>query len=194
VLSETGDGLYVWEGSDGTNTRVQARVRRADGTLGPVQTLSPAGQDAVNASVSIDANGDALVVWERSDGTKSRIEARHRSADGTLGPVQKISAAGQDAFDPHVRVDPGGLAEVIWRRTDGTNFRIETLERGQTGTLSPVQTLSPADQDAADPRIAVDATGNVTAVWTGDADCGGVPCNEAQVYVSSGAIGLASPQ
>jgi hypothetical protein len=42
-----------------------------------------------------------------------------------LGPIQTLSGAGQDAFAPQVAVDSGGNAVAVWRRFDGTNFRVQ---------------------------------------------------------------------
>jgi hypothetical protein len=81
-------------------------------------TFSAAGQDAFDPQVAVDGAGDAVAVWSRFDGTDYRIQARTRSAAGVLGPIQTLSGAGQDAIDPQVAVDGGGLA--VWQRSDGT--------------------------------------------------------------------------
>src|SRR5712691_6980601 len=60
------------------------------------QTLS--GLNADSPQVAVDPDGDAVFTWVRFDGTDYRIQARARSAAGTLSPVQTLSAAGQDAF------------------------------------------------------------------------------------------------
>ena len=103
--------------------------------------LSAAGQDAA-PQVAVDADGDAVFTWLRSDGTDYRIQARARSAAGTLSAVQTLSAAGQDASSPQVAVDADGDAVFTWLRFDGTNDRIQARARSAAGTLSAVQTLS----------------------------------------------------
>lgn len=45
-----------------------------------VQTLSEEGQDADSARVAIDSLGRAVVVWQRSDGSKVRIQAARGDA------------------------------------------------------------------------------------------------------------------
>jgi hypothetical protein len=165
AMDVDGDAVVVWKGSDGTNFRIRARARSATGTFGPVQPLSLAGQDALDPQVAVDADGDAIFVWERSDGTNSRIEARSRSAAGTLGPIQILSAAGQDAFDPQVAVDTDGDAVAVWRRFDGANYRIQARALSVTGALGSVQTLSAATRDALNPQVAIDPSGNAVVVW-----------------------------
>ncbi len=70
-----GDAVAVWQGFDGSDSRVQARPISGAGVLGPTETLSGAGQDAYGPQTASDANGDAVAVWSRSDGSNNRIQA-----------------------------------------------------------------------------------------------------------------------
>ena len=94
----TGDAVAVWQRFDGTNWRVQARTISRSGALGPILTLSAAGEDAHGAQVASDADGDAVAVWQRFDGTKLRAQARTISRSGALGPIRNLSVAGKDAY------------------------------------------------------------------------------------------------
>ncbi|MDQ3990737.1 MAG: hypothetical protein M3245_00290 [Actinomycetota bacterium] len=172
AVDRDGDALVVWErrdGSSGNWWRVQARWRSAAGVLSDVQNLSPAGQDAQDPQVAMDRNGNAVVVWEvtsysPTEGGES-VQARRRSASGTLGPVRTLSDPGQKADDPQVAMDPGGNAVVVWRRYDGANSRIQARARSASGALSGVQTLSAAGRMAQHPQVAVDLAGNAVVVW-----------------------------
>ena len=61
--------------------------------------------------------------------------------------MQTLSAAGQDAGEPHVGVDAKGNVFVVWRRSDGANERVQLRGRSASGNLAPIQTLSAAGQD-----------------------------------------------
>jgi hypothetical protein len=165
AVDPQGDAIVVWRLFDGTNWRIQARRRASSGTLGPVQTLSKVGEDAERPQVAVDPNGNAVVVWERSDGTNERIQARRRSTSGTLGPVQTLSGSGESAFSPDVAMDMKGNALVGWQRSDGTDYRVQIRRRSAAGTLGPVQTLSDAGEGAEPPQLAVVAGGNAVVVW-----------------------------
>lgn len=179
AVDADGDALVVWRRADSTTDcggfgcfRIQARARSAAGILGPVLTLSPAGEDASDAQVAIDAEGDALTVWNRFDGTGPcssdgclRIQARARSATGTLGPVQGLSATGRNGVLPQVAIDADGDALVVWRRLDDSAIQART--RSAAGVLGPVQTLSPAGGNSIGP-VAMDSDGDAVAVWTRD--------------------------
>src|SRR3954451_560852 len=130
AVDPDGDAVFTWTRSDGTGnfccSRVQAKARSAAGALSPVQYLSEVGQNAQGPRVAVDADGDAVFTWARSDGTNLRVQARQRSATGALSrPVQTLSTAGQDAKMAELAVDPTGDAVTTWRRSDGTNLRVQ---------------------------------------------------------------------
>src|SRR5438034_990952 len=88
--------------------------------------LSPPGQNASSPQVGVDSAGNAVAVWQRSDGTRDRVQARARTAGGALSATQTLSDAGQDAFGSQVAVDSSsGDAVVVWYRSDGTNQRVQ---------------------------------------------------------------------
>lgn len=162
----SGDAIAVWVRSDGTDLRIEARQLPAAGAPGPVLSLSPSGHDAASPTVAIDADGDAIVTWYRSDGTNDRIEARQVSAAGALGPVLTLSDGGQNATAPEVASDADGNALVAWYRFDGTNWRIQARAVTGAGAVGPVQTLSAAGKDGYAPEVAQDAAGDAIVAWT----------------------------
>jgi hypothetical protein len=166
AVDRNGNALLVWQQSDGANSLIQLRRRTAAGGLSEVQTLSAAGQNAFNPQVAMDPDGNAVVVWQRYDGTRYRIQARRRTASGSLSAVKTLSEAGQNASDPQLAVDPDGNAVVVWIRSDGANYRIQARRRTAAGSLSAVQTLSPAGQNADSPQVAVDRNGRALVVWS----------------------------
>jgi hypothetical protein len=206
----TGYAAFVWARLDGTTqcsssgcSRIEARFRYTPSgrlTGDPLtEPLSAAGQDARSPQVAMAANGDAIFVWERSDGTTqcqgsscSRIEARfHYATTDTYSPVQILSAAGQNAHAPKVAIAPNGDAVFAWKRFDGTTqcstagcSRIQTRTRAaSTGALSAVQTLSDAGRNAQDPQVAVDSGDNAVFAWTrfdGTTQCSSAGCSRIQ--------------
>jgi hypothetical protein len=164
-MNEPGDAVAVWERSDGTNTRVQAASRPAGGSFSAaVEDLSVATQDAIRPDVAIDQAGDAVAVWERSDGTNTRVQAASRTAGGGFGTPINLSAAGQDADFPQVAMDESGDVVAVFRLF-GTNFRVQARSRPVGGGFSAPVNLSAAGQDAELPQVAVDEGGNAVAVW-----------------------------
>ena len=125
AVDADGDAVFTWLRSDGAHQRVQERARSAAGALSAVQTLSAQGQNASVPQVAVDADGDAIFTWVRSDGANTRVQTRARSAAGALSAVQTLSGQGQNAFNPQGAVDADGDAVFTWQRSDGTNSRIQ---------------------------------------------------------------------
>lgn len=205
ALDADGDAVAVWNRSDGTSgsccRRIQARPISAGGVLGPVQVLSAGSQNADTPKVAVDADGDAVVVWQRFDGTSVRIQARARSAGGTLGAVLILSPAGHSASAPRVAVDSVGDALVVWQRPDGTGPcgingcpKIQGIARSAGGTLGPVLTLSNTPRGGSSPEVAVDADGDALVVWEhldATTNCFGGGCDviQARARSAGGALG-----
>jgi hypothetical protein len=164
-MDASGNAVIAWNRTSGSNAVVQVRRRLADGTLTPAQTLSQQGADATSVRIAVASNGDSVVLWRRYDGANFRIQARQRSASGVLGPLLSVSGKDQDAQDPDVDMDQDGNAVMTWSRSDGTNDRVELRTLSAGGTLTPTQLLSIAGEDAVDPHVAVDATGDAIVVW-----------------------------
>ncbi|HUK56388.1 MAG TPA: hypothetical protein VLY20_07000 [Nitrospiria bacterium] len=65
--------------------------------------------DAWSPKVSMDDNGDAIVVWQQHDGTAQRVYAR-RFSGGIWGAVQQLNDSGEftnfDAADPAIALEP----------------------------------------------------------------------------------------
>src|SRR4051794_4613120 len=169
VEDPAGNVLMVWTRFDGANTRVQAQSRAANGTFGPVATISIAGRDAYEPQLAMNSSGDAIAVWTQFDGGHARAHAGFRPAGGSFGADQTLSAASRDAVAPQVSMDSAGKAIAVWYAYDGTTDRIQASVRAPNGTFGAVQTISAAGFEAYEPKIATgpSADDDAAAVWTG---------------------------
>jgi hypothetical protein len=190
AVDRFGNAVFTWQQFNGNRHRIQARALSAAGVLSPIQTLSGSGQDAFVPQVAVDPQGDAVFTWRRFDGTNWRIQARARSAAGALGPVQTLSAAGQDAFGPEVGIDGAGNAVFTWQRFDGSHRRIQARVRSAAGVLGPIQTLSAAGHGAQHPQIAVNRGGQAVVTWDGFVPTTPGCCRRVQARTRSAAGAL----
>jgi hypothetical protein len=215
AVDASGNAVFVWlneafmEGCGDDNESpcvwIQTRVRSA-GSLSPIQGLSYYGgrHSAGDASVAVDPNGNAVFAWSIVDWNNYecyfpcvRVQARARSADGTLSGTPFLSAAGADGAGAELGVDQSGNAVFVWALFDYTCNcgHIEARVRSATGALSATQTLSGVKAGA--PDIAVDPDGNAVVVWAksgGGAGCGGSGCNRIEARARSAAGALSSAQ
>jgi hypothetical protein len=133
ALDPSGNAIVAWVQGDGANLRIHASYRPAGGSFGTPVAVSASGGDASSVSASMDNSGNALLAWQRFDGTKLRVQAAIRSpgTGGAFGAVSTLSAAGVSGEEPKVaagpNVDNNGV--VVWTRNDGVSLRVQTSRR-----------------------------------------------------------------
>jgi hypothetical protein len=108
------------------------------------------------------------------------VQTRVRSAGGALSAVQDLSAAGQNAGQQQVGVDPDGNAYFTWSRSDGSNPRAQMRIRAADGSLGSAQNLSAAGGDATFPQVAVAPNGTAHFVWRRDDNSTATCCEIVQ--------------
>ncbi len=162
-IADTGGAVFAWTRHDGSFSRVQVRARTAAGALGPIQFVSLVNNQAAGLDISVDASGDALMVWENSTGGPTRVQARSRSAAGTLGPVQTVSLVGTFANFPQIGMQDDGDAIVAWRRSD---LRIQARAISSAGAVGALQDISSPSGFSDQPQVAYDENGVAVFVFS----------------------------
>jgi hypothetical protein len=131
--------------------------------LAPVD-VSATGHAAFSPQVTLDAQGNATAVWQRSNGPNTIVQSATRPAGGAWSAPDDLSATGQNAATPQFTVDAQGNATAVWQRANGNLF-VQSATRPAGGTWSAPVDLSVTGGDASGPQVAVDAQGIATAVW-----------------------------
>ncbi len=162
AVDAQGDAVAIWTNKIAAHADagiVEASTRPAGGVWSPAVQLSAAGDKVESPSVKVDAQGEAVAVWEGGEGGGGPVEASTRPASGTWQAPVTISAKG--TLYNTVAVDPQGEAVAVWLR-EGI---IEASTRPAGGTWQAPVHLSPAGRTAWVPQIAIDAQGEGVAVW-----------------------------
>jgi hypothetical protein len=166
ATDSAGNTVFMWQ-QGGIAGTLYTRSRMADGALTPIQRITPPGEPAWSPHLAVDPAGDAYFVWQVFDGPETKVRARVRSADGTLGPVQTV--ASKKSYDDKVElaavgVGANGRAVFSWVRENniGTPVSTQARSRSKSGQLGPVRTVA---AQGATGQMAVDASGNATFVW-----------------------------
>ncbi len=165
----SGNALAVWEQGDGTRRNIWANRYVAGtgwGTAAMIETDN-AGT-AQWPQLAFDSSGNALVVWEQSDGIRKNIWAnRYDFITGLWGTAELIETdnAG-DARNAQVAFDSSGNALAVWEQSDGSFFNI-WVNRYVAGTGWGSAALIETDNagDARRPQVAFDGNDNALAVW-----------------------------
>ena len=166
AVDAAGDATAVWIRSDGTSFIVQAKTKPFEESWQDLDNLSDPGRDAFVPQIAMDADGNATAVWQRYGGNNYIAQAKTKPFRESWQDLDTLSASGQDALEPQIAVDAAGNATAIWLGTNGTNYIVQAKTKpfGESWQENP-DNLSAAGQDVYMPQIAVDAAGNVTAVW-----------------------------
>jgi PKD domain len=165
AMNAAGEAVAVWERSNGTNVIVQGSIRPAGGSFSAPADLSQAGGDADEPQVAIDGAGDAVAVWQRSNGTNTIVQEAFRLAGSGFSAPVDLSQAGGNAVEPAVAVNAAGEAAVAWVRSNGTNTILQSSVRPPGGSFSTPADLSQPGGNAGVPQVALDAAGDAIAVW-----------------------------
>lgn len=168
-VDSAGNAVIAWLASG----VVKIRRRTPAGALSGTESLSPAGAFAFGLRLDVEPDGDAVAVWNRELNGKYVIQARRRSATGTLSPVYTLSYAGGYSVSADVAVTPGGAATVTWIRRGPEperDYYVQTRTIAGDGTLSEVQRLSATTASASPAKVAVSDAGIATIAWARQAD------------------------
>jgi hypothetical protein len=156
----------IWTHFDGSNTIIQTSTSQNGASWTPVADLSDTGGDADLPQIVADANGLALAIWQRYDGSNFAIQARTSQDGAAWAPVVDLSSGAGYADDPHVTIDTSGLATAIWTHSDGSNAILQTRASRNGAGWSPVIDLSATGGDAFNPQVTAGVNGLTTAIWT----------------------------
>ncbi len=160
-----GDGIFMSEYRNGVWTQPTSTA----------QHISPSGsgQTAQNPQVAMDSNGNAIVVWQQSDGAFYQIyksEYRNGAWTHPANLAANISPDSQNAVNPQVAMDNNGNAIIVWQQNDGPTYTqiYKSVYRNGTWTHPTNLTtdhISLDNQNASAPQVAMDNNGNAIITW-----------------------------
>ncbi len=164
-FDSAGNAIAVWYQSDGTYNSIYANRYVAGTGWGAAAIIDAGPNNAWNPQVSFDSAGNAIAVWQQSDGTHDRIYANRYVAGTGWGAAAIIDAGPNNAWNPQVSFDSAGNAIAVWMQSDGTYYRIYAnryVAGTGWGAVAAIETnLTNADS----PQVSFDSAGNAIAVW-----------------------------
>lgn len=174
AAGQTGESPRVAVGADGVPVAVWYRFATTDyvvqasrfvgGAWSAPADLTPStGPGASLPAVAVGGDGVPTVVWRRSNGANTIIQAS-RYSDGAWGAAVSLSAAGQNALNADVTADAGGAVTAVWQRSNGTKVIIQSA-RFAGGAWGAARDVSADGEDASAPQVAAGASRSVAAVW-----------------------------
>jgi hypothetical protein len=168
AIDTHGDALVVWERYNGANTIVQSAAHPATGAWGAPSNVSAPGSDAAEPRIAVGSDGTAGVAWTALTlAGKSVARAAVRGpGDGAWQAPVDISAESSGQGTPEIAADKQGNLLALWSRYDGSHYIVQAARRAAGGTWKAPVDVSAATDDTSLPKIAFDAQGDASAIWT----------------------------
>jgi len=160
ALDDKGGAVAAWQWWDGTYRRIVAATRSSDGAWSKPDELSAPGHTATAPLVAMDAAGNAVAAWIRSNGIAPAAQTASRPAGGTWSLPANMSHRGRNAATLDLAMNRRGDAVLSWVQAGGlkTAFRAP----GETKWTNIPITASWGGLGA---HVALDEEGDATEVW-----------------------------
>jgi hypothetical protein len=182
AIDPAGNATVIWEQFHGDHSIIQASTKPYGGKWQAIpETLSLPGYNASAPRVAMDSFGNAIAVWQSSNGRHSLIQASTKPFQGKWQAVpDTLSLSDQDATHPQIVIDSYAGATVVWQSFNGKDFIIQVSSKFFQGSWQAIpEDVSLPNHHAFFPQIAVDAFGNAIIVWNQfDKDYGMIQASE----------------
>jgi len=178
-VDSSGNAIAVWQQKDGARVSIWSNryvVGTGWGTAELIETNDSG--DAGGPQVSADGSGNAIAVWrlgvDRYDNYGNRFTTNrcdiwsNRYVVGTGWGTAQLIETNDIGFaqQPDVAVDGLGNAIAVWHQSSPQNSDIWSnryLVGTGWGTAELIETND--SEDASNPQVSADSSGNATVVW-----------------------------
>ena len=165
AINDTGDGIAIWANT--TDTTIEAAFRpTVTGTWSSSVVISTAAGSAVDSQQVAMNNSIAVGVWRHDAGATERIETNTFNT-GSESWEGAVFLSADDASAPQVAVNASSTTVVAWM-IQKTKTEIEANMRvsGTAWSSASIKQLSATAQNAANPAVGIDSSGNPVASWS----------------------------
>ena len=169
-MDSAGNAIAVWSQSDGTG-RHSIWANRFSLISGWESAEKIEKDDTGSArypQVSMDSAGNAIAVWEQSDGVRHNIWANRFSfRAGGWSSADTIEKNSGFAYSPQVSMDSKGNAIAVWSQSDGTIRNIWANRFTPANAWGSAEEIESDDSGNANfPEVSMDSKGNAIALWS----------------------------
>ncbi len=178
TMDNNGNAIIVWRQYYGLNSQIfKSEYRNSTWRhpANPTDHISPSGESAYDPQVSMDNNGNAIIVWRQSDGHNSQIfmsEYRNNVWRYPENLSDNICPSGGDTYEfPQVAMDDNGNAIIVWSQYSiyWARHHIFMSEYRNNVWKHPEDlhdTIVGTEEVSYElPRVAMDNNGNAIIVW-----------------------------
>ncbi|MGQ7273870.1 Ig-like domain-containing protein [Marinobacter sp. V034] len=167
AIDAAGNAITVWQQNDGSHYNIRSSRHVKGSGWSAAENIETGNGAAEKPQIAMDINGNALVVWVQSDGTRSYIWSNRYTASVGWGVAETIEAnnAGS-ALSPQIAIDADGNALAVWHQGLGGYSIWSNRYTVGNGWKATAETIETNGGYASNSQIAIDAEGNGIAVWS----------------------------
>ena len=137
-----------------------------DGIWQGVNNVESNGGSALSPQITMDAEGNAIAIWTQNVNRYRDVWVSHYSATTeSWGEEIFIGAPTKNAHTPHVAMNASGDAFAIWMQEDIGGDNSIWVNHFSNGHWGDAIRIEDSVEDARDPHISINTTGNAMAVW-----------------------------
>ena len=169
AVTPGGNAVAVWYEYNGANTNAWANVFTLGTGWGTAQELQVSNtSDEVDTKVTVNAQGDAAVVWTQNNGIRSDIWYRRYTAGSGWGTATQLSASnvGLANYSPQVAMNANGDAVFSWVNNTAGDYAAWARYLPANGAMGAAARIESATGGTGDVKLAIDPAGNATALWS----------------------------
>ena len=168
AMDGAGNVIAVWRQS--ADSVVSIWANRYSGTTlswGTAEPIDSSSGTAFIPQIAMDNAGNAIVVWQHSDGTEDAIWAnRYNATTWSWGTAEQITTGGESVNSPQVAMNSAGNAILVWLQSDGTVDNLwSNRYNGTSSSWGTAEKIENSSGSASYPQIVIDGGGNAIAVW-----------------------------
>jgi hypothetical protein len=119
AINASGQAAAVWvqmDSASGGYDIWSSRLEPGAGWARPARVETGNAGPTYAPDVAIDERGNAVAAWQQSDGRHVNVRANRFVAGTGWGQASRLERGDGDLGAPHVAVDAGGNAMVVWPR------------------------------------------------------------------------------
>lgn len=116
--------------------------------------------------LAMNSDGNAIVVWEQSDGMAQSIYANRYTVGVGWGTPTRIEYNDYGASEPDVAINSNGVAVAVWQQNDGSDISIYANHyKPGIGWGDALLIETDTTGDNVGPKVAISDNGDAIAIW-----------------------------
>jgi hypothetical protein len=147
--------VVIWTDEAGMHAAARAAGKRR---FGPAQVI---GQTQADPQVTVGASGTATAAWAADAHGTWKVGASASAAGTAFGSAVTLKIPGLGKAKPVIGVDGRSAVTAAW----SARGRVMAATCSAAGHCGTAHALSPAQESASDPQVAVAADGSAVVAW-----------------------------